>query len=73
MNAVKGLLEIRDEAVKNEVLLDEKCVSTAINDIYDGKFVVEEPEEIHTQKQKDAKKAETQQEENSTGDAETDA
>lgn len=54
------------------MLLDEKCVSTAINDIYDGKFVVEEPEEIHTQKQKDAKKAETQQEENSTGDAETD-
>lgn len=72
VGVAKRAREIRDEAVKNEVLLDEKCVSTAINDIYDGKFVVEEPEEIHTQKQKDAKKAETQQEENSTGNAETD-
>ena len=49
--------EIRDEAIKNEVLLDDKSVSMAIGDIYDGKFVVEEPEEIHTQKQKDAKNA----------------
>lgn len=42
----KRAREIRDEANSNEVLLDEKCVSTAINDIYDGKYVVEEPEEV---------------------------
>ena len=49
VGVAKRAREIRDEAIKNEVLLDEKCVSSAINDIYDGKFIVEEPE--------DAKKA----------------
>lgn len=39
--------DIRDEAIENEVVLDDKCVSLAINDVYDGKFIVEEPEEIH--------------------------
>ena len=57
VGVAKRAREIRDEAIKNEVLLDEKCVSSAINDIYDGKFIVEEPEEIHTQEQKNAKKA----------------
>ncbi|HIZ10776.1 MAG TPA: DNA-directed RNA polymerase subunit omega [Candidatus Eubacterium faecavium] len=49
VGVAKRAREIRDEANNNEVLLDEKSVSTAINDIYDGKFVVEEPEEIKAQ------------------------
>lgn len=57
VGVAKRAREIRDEAIKNEVLLDEKCVSTAINDIYDGKFIVEEPEVIHSQDKKDEKKA----------------
>ena len=32
----KRASEIRDVAVKYEVLVDEMCVSTAINDIYEG-------------------------------------
>ena len=42
----KRAREIRDEAVKNEVLLDVKSVSTAMDEIIDGKYVVDEPEEI---------------------------
>ena len=38
--------QIRDDAVENDVLLDEKTVSTAINEIYNGKYVVVEPDEI---------------------------
>lgn len=57
VGVAKRAREIRDDAIQNEVLLDEKCVSSAIKEIYDGKFVVEEPEEIHTQKQKEEKKA----------------
>ena len=38
--------QIRDDAVENDVLLDEKTVSTAINEIYNGKYVVIEPDEI---------------------------
>ena len=40
VGVAKRAREIRDEAVKNVVLLVEKCVSTSINDIYVGKFVV---------------------------------
>lgn len=50
VGVAKRAREIRDEAVKNEVLLDEKSVSTAINEIYDGKYIVEEPSEIKTSK-----------------------
>ena len=56
VGVAKRAREIKDEAIKNDVLLDEKCVSTAINEIYDGKFVVEEPEEIHN-KQEEKKKS----------------
>lgn len=41
---------IRDEAVENEVLLDTKTVSTAINEIDDGKYVVIEPDELKSHK-----------------------
>ena len=42
----KRAREIREEAVKNEVLLDDKGVSIAIEEINDGKYVVEEPAEL---------------------------
>ena len=42
----KRAREIREEAVKNEVLLDDKSVSRAIEEINDGKYVVEEPAEL---------------------------
>lgn len=42
----KRAREIREEAVKNEVLLDDKSVSLAIEEINDGKYVVEEPSEL---------------------------
>ena len=42
----KRAREIREEAVKNEVLLDYKSVSLAIDEILDGKYVVEEPSEL---------------------------
>lgn len=58
VGVAKRAREIKDEAIKNEVLLDEKCVSTAINEIYDGKFVVEEPEEIHNKKEENKKSKE---------------
>ena len=42
----KRAREIREEAVKNEVLLDDISVSIAIDEILDGKYVVEEPSEL---------------------------
>lgn len=50
VGTAKRAREIRDEAVENEVLLDEKTVSTAIEEILDGKYVVTEPDEINTTK-----------------------
>ncbi len=46
VGTAKRAREIRDEAVENDVLLDEKTVSTAIDEILDGKYVVTEPDEI---------------------------
>ena len=42
----KRAREIRDEAIENDKKLDVKTVSTAIEEICDGKYVIEEPEEI---------------------------
>lgn len=42
----KRAREIRDDAIENEVKLDDKTVSTAIEEIYDGKYIIEEPDEI---------------------------
>lgn len=44
----KRARQIQDEAIENEVMLDEKVVSLAIDDLHDGKYIVEEPEEIKT-------------------------
>lgn len=50
VGTAKRAREIRNEAVENDVLLDEKTVSTAIEEILDGKYVVVEPDEINTRK-----------------------
>jgi len=50
VGVAKRAREIRDEAVENDVLLDVKTVSTAMDEIIDGKFVVTEPDEINTNK-----------------------
>lgn len=71
----KRAREIRDEANNNDVLLDEKCVSMAINEIYDGKYVVEEPEEIKSRSEEEEKETsnnfEAAAEEESSGDTES--
>ncbi len=46
VGTAKRAREIRDEAVKNETLLDVKTVSTAIEEINDGKYVIVEPDEL---------------------------
>ena len=38
--------EIRDEANEREEMIDTKTVSTAINEICDGKYVIQEPQEL---------------------------
>ncbi len=42
----KRAREIRDEAIEREEHIDVKTVSTAINEIVDGKYVVEEPDKL---------------------------
>ncbi len=49
IGTAKRAREIRDDAVKRDVLLDTKAVSLAIDDIYNGKYVIEEPEELLTE------------------------
>lgn len=46
VGTAKRAREIRDEAIEREEQIDVKTVSTAINEICDGKYVIEEPEEI---------------------------
>ena len=46
IGTAKRAREIRDEAIENDTKLDVKTVSTAIEEICDGKYVIEEPEEI---------------------------
>lgn len=46
VGTAKRAREIRDEAIENDTKLDAKTVSTAIEEICDGKYVIEEPEEI---------------------------
>ena len=44
----KRAREIRDDAIENNEIVETKTVSTAIDEICDGKYVVEEPEELKT-------------------------
>ena len=46
LGTAKRAREIRDEAIKNEERIDVKTVSLAIEDICDGKYVIEEPQEL---------------------------
>lgn len=46
VGTAKRAREIQDEANANEQHLDTKTVSMAIDDIYNGKYVIEEPDEL---------------------------
>ena len=46
VGTAKRAREIRDEALENEKQIDEKTVSIAIEEICDGKYVIEEPDEL---------------------------
>ena len=46
VGTAKRAREIRDEAIAREEHIDVKTESMAIDEILDGKYVVEEPEEI---------------------------
>lgn len=50
IGTAKRAREIREDAVKREVLLDTKTVSLAIEDILNGKYVVEEPDSLASEK-----------------------
>lgn len=46
VGTAKRAREIRDEAIENDEIIDVKTVSTAIEEIYDGKYVIDEPSSI---------------------------
>ncbi len=46
VGTAKRAREIRDEAIENEQQIDKKTVSIAIEEICDGKYVIEEPDEL---------------------------
>ena len=46
VGTAKRAREIREEAIENEKQLDEKTVSVAMEEIWDGEYVIEEPDSI---------------------------
>lgn len=46
VGTAKRAREIRDEAIAREEHIDVKTVSVAIDEILDGKYVIDEPDEI---------------------------
>ncbi|WP_297142658.1 DNA-directed RNA polymerase subunit omega [uncultured Eubacterium sp.] len=46
VGTAKRAREIREEAIENEKQLDEKTVSIAMEEIWEGKYVIEEPDSI---------------------------
>ena len=46
VGTAKRAREIIEEAIENEKQLDEKTVSVAMEEIWDGKYVIEEPDSI---------------------------
>ena len=46
VGTAKRAREIRDEAIAREEHIDVKTVSSAFDEILDGKYVIDEPEEI---------------------------
>ena len=50
VGTAKRAREITDEAIEREEHIDVKTVSSAIDEIANGKYVVEEPEELKAKK-----------------------
>lgn len=46
VGTAKRARQIRDEAIERDEQIDIKTVSTAIDEICDGKYVIDEPEEL---------------------------
>ena len=46
IGTAKRAREIRQEAIEKDEQIDEKTVSMAIAEICDGKYVIEEPDEL---------------------------
>lgn len=46
VGTAKRARDIRDEAIAREEHIDTKTVSTAIEEILDGKYVISEPDEL---------------------------
>ena len=46
IGTAKRAREIRDEAIEREERIEEKTVSLAIDEICNGKYIVQEPDEI---------------------------
>ncbi len=46
IGTAKRAREIRDDAIERKEKIDEKTVSVAIDEIYNGKYVIQEPDEI---------------------------
>ena len=46
VGTAKRAREIRDEAISREEHIDVKTVSTAIEEVNNGKYVIEEPSEL---------------------------
>lgn len=46
VGVAKRARQIRQEAIDNEEPIDVKTVSIAMDEILDGKYVIEEPEEL---------------------------
>ncbi len=46
IGTAKRAREIRDEAIEREEHIEVKTVSTAIDEICNGKYIVQEPDEI---------------------------
>lgn len=46
VGTAKRARQIRQEAIDNEEHIDVKTVSVAIDEILDGKYVIEEPSEL---------------------------
>lgn len=46
VGTAKRARQIRDEAIEKDEQIDVKTVSTAIDEICDGKYVIDEPEEL---------------------------
>lgn len=46
VGTAKRAREIRDDAVENDEHIDVKTVSTAIDEIYNGRYIIEEPDEL---------------------------